>query len=219
VTGASGGLQFSRRYFFASNRFGSNASPAFQQSSETPADARTIFAQFGAPGLGLPISGHRGGCPERLSAKSRKNQDATFLLRACISPFSNAYLMKSSSRRLRILLVENHEDTLTYLTRYLEQQGHEVCGVCDMASALKATCSSSFDVLISDIGLPDGDGWQLIRQMKPKPFGIAMSGFGARSDCEKSFAAGYKHHLTKPFLPDDLDALLKEAASQVMEKV
>jgi CheY-like chemotaxis protein len=120
--------------------------------------------------------------------------------------------------RLRILIVENHEDTLTYLTRYLRQLGHEVCAVNDMASALKAASSSSFDVLISDIGLPDGDGWQLISQMKAKPFGIAMSGFGASSDREKSHAAGYKHHLIKPFLPDDLDALLEEAASQITER-
>ncbi|MGA7215238.1 MAG: response regulator [Terrimicrobiaceae bacterium] len=118
---------------------------------------------------------------------------------------------------MRILLVENHEDTLTYLTRYLQQLGHDVCAVSDMASALRAVSSSRFDVLISDIGLPDGDGWQLISQMKSKPFGIAMSGFGASSDREKSQAAGYKHHLTKPFLPDDLDALLEEAASQIAE--
>jgi two-component system CheB/CheR fusion protein len=121
--------------------------------------------------------------------------------------------------RVRILLVENHEDSLTYLTRYLEQLGHEVCGVRDMASALKVISSSNFDVLISDIGLPDGDGWQLIGQMTPKPFGIAMSGFGTSSDQEKSLAAGYKHHLTKPFLPDELDALLDEAASQITEEV
>ena len=87
-----------------------------------------------------------------------------------------------------------------------------------MASALAAISSSRFDVLISDIGLPDGDGWQLIAQMKNKPFGIAMSGYGANSDLEKSHAAGYKHHLTKPFLPDDLDALLEEAASQIAQK-
>ena len=141
---------------------------------------------------------------------SRKN---TF---ACLQEsLLERYLMKSPPRRLRILIVENHEDSLTYLTRYLQQQGHEVCGVRDMASALEVISSSNFDVLISDLGLPDGDGWQLLGQMTPKPFGIAMSGFGSRSDLEKSHAAGYKHHLTKPFLPDDLDALLQEAASQI----
>jgi DNA-binding response OmpR family regulator len=124
-------------------------------------------------------------------------------------------MSKSSSRRLRILLVENHEDTLKYLGKYLEIQGHEVCGARDMASALRALSSSKFDVLISDIGLPDGDGWQLIREIEPKPFGIAMSGFGTRADRENSLAAGYRHHLIKPFLPEDLDALLEKAAAQL----
>jgi DNA-binding response OmpR family regulator len=125
--------------------------------------------------------------------------------------------MDSPSRSLKILLVENHEDTLKYLGRYLEIQGHEVCGTRDMASAIKALSSSKFDILISDIGLPDGDGWQLIRQLESKPFGIAMSGFGTHSDREKSLAAGYKHHLTKPFLPEDLDALLASAAAHLSE--
>jgi DNA-binding response OmpR family regulator len=121
--------------------------------------------------------------------------------------------MSPSRRRLRILLVENHEDTLKYLAKYLELQGHEVCGTRDMASAVKALSTSTFDVLISDIGLPDGDGWQLIRKLEPKPFSIAMSGFGTHVDRQRSLAAGYKHHLTKPFLPEDLDALLAEAAA------
>ena len=125
--------------------------------------------------------------------------------------------MKSPPCHLKILLVENHEDTLKYLARYLEIQGHEVSGVRDMVSAIKALSSSTFDVLISDIGLPDGDGWQLMRQLESKPFGIAMSGFGTHSDRQKSLAAGYKHHLTKPFLPEDLDALLAEATAQFAE--
>ena len=151
----------------------------------------------------------------RSLAKSRRNIHSSSLQQSLIERLLDEVLFI----RLRILLVENHEDSLTYLTRYLEQLGHEVCGARDMASAITAISSSNFDILISDIGLPDGDGWQLIRQMTPKPFGIAMSGFGSSSDREKSLAAGYKHHLTKPFLPDDLDALLQEAASQITEKV
>jgi DNA-binding response OmpR family regulator len=122
--------------------------------------------------------------------------------------------MSAAPCHLRILLVENHEDTLKYLARYLEIQGHEVCGTRDMASAIKELSSSKFDVLISDIGLPDGDGWQLIRKLKSKPFSIAMSGFGTHSDRQRSLAAGYNHHLIKPFLPEDLDALLAEAAAK-----
>src|SRR5262245_22115677 len=126
--------------------------------------------------------------------------------------------MNSPTRSLRILVVENHEDTLKYLSKYLEIQGHEVCGTRDMASAIKALSLSKFDILISDIGLPDGDGWQLIRQLESKPFGIAMRGFGAHTDREKTVAAGSKHHLTKPFLPEDLDVLLTSAAAQLRQK-
>ncbi|HEU4679218.1 MAG TPA: response regulator [Terrimicrobiaceae bacterium] len=122
--------------------------------------------------------------------------------------------MSPAPCRLRILLVENHEDTLKYLTRYLEIQGHEVHGTRSMASAVQALSTSKFDVLISDIGLPDGDGWQLMRKLDAKPFSIAMSGFGTHSDRQRSLAAGYKHHLTKPFLPEDLDTILAEAAAQ-----
>ena len=121
-------------------------------------------------------------------------------------------MSQSNSRRLRILVVENHEDTLTYLTEYIQRQGHQVRGVRDMTSAIQAFSDSKFDVLISDIGLPDGDGWELFRKIDPKPFGIAMSGFGACADHQKSREAGYRHHLTKPFLPDDLDPLLEQAA-------
>lgn len=122
--------------------------------------------------------------------------------------------MSPAPCRLRILLVENHEDTLKYLTRYLELQGHEVHGTRNMASAVQALSASKFDVLISDIGLPDGDGWQLMRKLDAKPFSIAMSGFGTHADRQRSLAAGYKHHLTKPFLPEDLDTILAEAAAQ-----
>ena len=95
-------------------------------------------------------------------------------------------MSQSNSRRLRILVVENHEDTLTYLTEYIQRQGHQVRGVRDMTSAIQAFSDSKFDVLISDIRLPDGDGWELIRKIDPKPFGIAMSGFGACADHERA---------------------------------
>jgi CheY-like chemotaxis protein len=68
-------------------------------------------------------------------------------------------------------------------------------------------------VLISDIGLPDGDGWQLMEKLgnhRPR-FAIAMSGYGTSNDQRKSHAAGYDHHLVKPFIPDALQALLSGA--------
>ena len=114
---------------------------------------------------------------------------------------------------LRVFLVENHEDTVRYMQLFLEQLNYAVCIAADMATALREIPTSHCDVLISDIGLPDGDGWQLMEKLgvhKP-PFAIAMSGFGTGNDQRRSRAAGYNHHLVKPFTPDTLLALLREA--------
>jgi len=119
---------------------------------------------------------------------------------------------------MSIFIVENHEDTLQYLKHYLSMVGHTVRSARDMASALDNLKAAPVDVLISDIGLPDGDGWELMLRIKETghvPFGIAMSGYGMRSDKEKSLSAGYRHHLVKPFGPDELEVLLKEAAAEI----
>ena len=117
------------------------------------------------------------------------------------------------SRPLRILLVENHADTLRWLTLYLEELSHTVAGARTLAEAKAALASDHCDVLISDIGLPDGTGWELLEQAKlSRPiFAIAMSGFGMNADNARSRQAGYRYHLLKPFKTAELDKLLKEA--------
>lgn len=126
--------------------------------------------------------------------------------------------MEDRGRALSIFIVENHEDTLQYLGHYLSMIGHTVRSARDMASALDEIPSGPVDVLISDIGLPDGDGWELMRRVKESghsPFAVAMSGYGMRADKDKSLSAGYRHHLVKPFGPEELDAVLKEAAAEI----
>jgi DNA-binding response OmpR family regulator len=116
-------------------------------------------------------------------------------------------------RSLSVFLVENHQDTVRYMQLYLEQLDYRVSVAADMATALREIPNSHCDVLISDIGLPDGDGWQLMEKLgshRPR-FAIAMSGYGTSNDQLKSLAAGYDHHLVKPFIPDALLALLTEA--------
>lgn len=119
--------------------------------------------------------------------------------------------------RLRIFVVENHEDTLTALTDYLVASGHAVRSALTMEAALEALPLADLDVLISDIGLPDGDGWELLRRARlaPRVFTIAMTGFGHSCDRAKSEAAGYRKHLLKPFVPDDLDLMLEQAAADI----
>jgi two-component system CheB/CheR fusion protein len=121
---------------------------------------------------------------------------------------------------LCLFLVENYEDTVRYMQLYLEQLNYKVRVAADMATALWEIPNSRCDVLISDIGLPDGDGWQLIEKLgEQRPqFAIAMSGYGAVNDLRRSRAAGYDHHLVKPFAPELLVALLREASKRKEEK-
>ena len=118
---------------------------------------------------------------------------------------------------MKILLVENHDDTMMYLASYLEECGHHVCRATSLIEALESLALEPVDLLISDIGLPDGDGWQLLQRIRdadlPVPLSIAMSGYSTRADIEKSRSAGYRHHLVKPFLPDELGSLIQEVAS------
>ncbi len=120
------------------------------------------------------------------------------------------------SGSLQILVVENHADTLKYLRKYLEQLGHSVRAASTMKEALQALAEAPGDVLLSDIGLPDGDGWELLEraQLPATVYALAMSGFGMGSDQSRSKSAGYRHHLLKPFTPHDLDRYLKEAARE-----
>jgi CheY-like chemotaxis protein len=119
-------------------------------------------------------------------------------------------------RPLRVFLVENHEDTVRYIKLYLEHLGHEVLVAREMETALCEIPKSRCDVLISDIGLPDGDGWLLLERLgSNRPvFAIAISGYGTGNDQRKSHAAGYSSHLVKPFLPNALLKLLEEAAEE-----
>ena len=123
-------------------------------------------------------------------------------------------------RPLRVFLVENHQDTEKYIRLYLEHLGHEVATARDMATALKRFPESGCDVLVSDIRLPDGDGWQLLEGLRNErpSFAVAMSGYGSAEDLRRSRAAGYDHHLVKPFLPGDLVEVLQKAAIVVEER-
>ena len=111
-------------------------------------------------------------------------------------------------------MVENHPDTLESLQIYLEEMGHTVASAGTVADALAALSNANCDVLISDIGLPDGTGWDLLQRLQlPRPiYPIAMSGFGMNADHARSRAAGFRHHLLKPFPLKELDVLLEEAA-------
>ncbi len=116
------------------------------------------------------------------------------------------------TRPLRLLVVEDHSDLRWALQAFVGALGYDAQFVEDMASALHAAGEQSYDVLLCDIGLPDGSGWDLLPQMEASghrpPYAIAMSVFNLGEDVARSIAAGFALHLFKPFPPGDLkDAL------------
>jgi hypothetical protein len=99
-----------------------------------------------------------------------------------------------------ILLVEDHADTARVLRRILEHAGFEVTHAGTVADARALASSTRFDLVISDVGLPDGTGVELMRFLHThhRLRGIALSGFGTDDDVAASSAAGFAEHLTKP---------------------
>ncbi len=120
-------------------------------------------------------------------------------------------------RCLRIVIVENHVDTLLTFSLYLQSLGHTVTLAKNMAEARAWWSSAPYDLLICDLRLPDGDGWELLEhELLPRPrHAIAISGLGSMADRARSQAAGFRHHLLKPFILAELDAALEEAAQEL----
>ena len=121
------------------------------------------------------------------------------------------------SRQARIFLVEDHRDTLRYLTMFLVLLGHKVESARTMNEALAKISDANCDILISDIRLPDGNGHELLRCINlPRPvYAIAISGFGTEDDIARSKAAGFRQHLVKPFGSVDLKPFLDEAVREL----
>jgi CheY-like chemotaxis protein len=107
----------------------------------------------------------------------------------------------------RILLVEDHADIREVTGIVLRNAGYDVTTAATKAEALALCGEHFFDLLIGDIGLPDGNGYDLMREIAKtcNIKGIAFTGFGQEDDVAKALAAGYSAHLIKPI---DLEILL-----------
>jgi CheY-like chemotaxis protein len=176
-------------------------------------------SKAGGLGLGLAITKalvglHRG----RIEARSEgHDRGSTFTLwfptAAAAAETGESGSPKSPQTRksLRVLLVEDHEDSNYSLTQLLKKRGYEVCSTRSVATALEAAEQFNFDVLVSDMGLPDGTGNDIITTLTSKRpvFGIALTGYGMESDIQQSAAAGFAHHLIKPADLKQLDELIQ----------
>ncbi|MBW8878089.1 MAG: response regulator [Acidobacteria bacterium] len=191
--------------------------------------------QFGGLGLGLAISKAivemHGGA---LTASSDgRNQGATFTLHlpaaeaepaAGTAPGqepASATAAPYPDLPLHILLVEDHLDTAAAMAELLRNLGHRVTVAGSVRTGLAALAATRdreddrIDLVISDLGLPDGSGCDLMRALSgsPRPKGIALSGYGMEEDVRMSLEAGFERHLTKPIDLRSLQTAIRETVA------
>lgn len=119
-----------------------------------------------------------------------------------------------SQKQLRLIVVEDHANTAEALKKFLKAVGYKVFIATDIASAVTLASSVEFDLLLSDLILPDGNGWDLVRQLNAERHipAIAFSGHNTPDDLERSAQAGFIEHLPKPLCPEKLCAAIERAA-------
>jgi CheY-like chemotaxis protein len=118
---------------------------------------------------------------------------------------------------IRLLLVEDHRDTARVLTRLLQNSGALVTSVGSVGAALRAMAMQPFDLMVSDIGLPDATGLELMRQARARyqMKGIALSGYGMEEDIRASVEAGFSDHLVKPITIQQLRDAIERVSAEV----
>jgi two-component system CheB/CheR fusion protein len=189
-----------------------------------------ITRSFGGLGLGLAICkalvDQHGGTLEGMSPG--RGQGACFTVGlATVAPpalaepegLAGTGARQAEAPALRLLLVEDNEPTLQVMTALLELAGHDVQPAPDLRTARHLAESHEFDLVVSDLGLPDGSGFDLMRELRDRYGlqGIAVSGFGMEEDLRRSHDSGFREHLVKPVDIDKLKAAIARAAAALQE--
>ncbi|TAM50513.1 MAG: response regulator [Paraburkholderia sp.] len=189
---------------------------AFEQGSQR------MTQQFGGLGLGLAITkaltdAHGGS----VSARSPgPHCGATFTIALpttsapAAEPVPPVSARAAADERIAILLVEDHVDTADVMAHLMRSLGHDVAVAASVAEALAATRARTFDLIVSDVGLPDGTGLDFVssvRRSSQVP-AIALTGYGSDEDIRRCLAAGFTAHLTKPVNFSQLEVLIQRTA-------
>ncbi len=182
-----------------------------------------ITRQFGGLGLGLSIAkavADRHGGTIRASSDGPGRGSSFAVTLPLVRPPADrtepadAAPADDPAGQMRVLLVEDHVDTARATGRLLERYGYKVTWADSVTAALRLTDAQRFDIVVSDLGLPDGDGHALMRQLKERHDlpGIALSGFGMENDIQHGRDAGFLEHLVKPVNVATLDQTIRRVA-------
>ncbi|MGF6238822.1 MULTISPECIES: hybrid sensor histidine kinase/response regulator [Paraburkholderia] len=195
---------------------------AFEQGNQN------MTRQFGGLGLGLAITKAltdvHGGTVTAQSPGAHCGATFTITLPTAAKPVQEAVVPAPAAAHpaglLTILLIEDHVDTAEVMAQLIRGLGHEVTVVGLVADALAATQSASFDLIVSDVGLPDGTGLDFIKAFREHSDvpAVALTGFGTDEDVRRCLGAGFSSHLTKPVNFGQLEQLIESAANLKAEK-
>lgn len=185
-----------------------------------------ITRQFGGMGLGLAIckalvEQHRGTI---CATTDGPGKGSTFVVELpALSRDESAHpeslpapATAAAIGPLQLLIVEDHADTAVVLAKMLMARGHRVTTASSAAEALALSAKERFDIIISDLGLPDMTGFELMKRIKEThgTRGIAMSGYGMEDDIKKGEQAGFDDHLIKPVRFAQLEQSIRRVAAK-----
>jgi PAS domain S-box-containing protein len=143
-------------------------------------------------------------------------------LAGAVAAFKDSEPEPSTLENLRILVVDDERDTLDLVTMDLTQYGASVTGVTSAAEALSALENSEFDLMISDIGMPETDGYALIRQVRRRESGrerrlpaVALTAYARVQDRMRAIMAGYNTHVAKPVEASELVTVVASLAGRL----
>ncbi|MFM0716144.1 response regulator [Paraburkholderia strydomiana] len=195
---------------------------AFEQGSQN------MTRQFGGLGLGLAITKAltdvHGGTVTAQSPGAHCGATFTITLPTAAPPSEVQPVAAPAAVHLggllTILLIEDHVDTAEVMAQLIRGLGHDVTVVGRVDDALAATQQQAFDLIVSDVGLPDGTGLDFIKAFREHSDApaVALTGFGTDEDVRRCLSAGFTSHLTKPVNFGQLETMIESAVNLKAQK-